>query len=213
MHRVVRQRWSVPLVILVAVGVLPGVVAIWSTPAWVGGAAASAKSRPNAPLARHGPCTVKVSYAFYPQSLEELRHRASAVVVAHVVDVQQQPKDVARGPQHLTQRVIVDVLRTIEGAAPAQLTLWHFGTNTVCALGAPPFRPGERYVLFVMPLEDEPGVFHIPAPPARYRVIDDRLEPMGEDNIAYAEALRGKTIAALERVLAEPGSQPKTAQP
>ncbi len=138
-------------------------------------------------------CDMWVAYSFYPQTLRDLQQKASAVVVAQVAEVLQQPN----------QRIILDVLKNIRGDAGKQLRLWHYGTATTCQRGDPPYQVGERYLLFVLPMETEPGTHYVPAPPARYRVVNNQLEPMPEeiDLAPFAAAMRGKTLAEFEQML------------
>ncbi len=150
-------------------------------------------------------CDVWVAYTYYPSSLEDLRQKASAVVVARVVAVVQQPDRITEGHRNPSQRVFFEAVKHIEGDLGEQFRLWHYGTDTICQRGDPPYHIGEIYVLFVLPMETEPGTFYVPAPPARYQVVDDRLEPMRDENTPFAEALAGKTVAEFERILTRVG--------
>jgi len=138
-------------------------------------------------------CDVWVAYTYYPSSLVDLRQKSSAVVVARVVEVVQQPD--------ISQRIVFETVKHIEGNLGQKFRLWRYGTDTECQRGDPPYQRGELYVLFVMAMDTEPGTFYLPAPPARYQVVDDRLVPMHDENAPFAEALAGKTVAEFEQIL------------
>ena len=160
----------------------------------------SLSSQQVVPQAKPVRCDVWVAYAYYPSSLEDLRQKASAVVIARVVEVVQ-----TEGHPNPSQRIFFEAVKHIEGKLGEKFRLWHYGTDTTCQRGDPPYQPGETYVLFVMPMDTEPGTFYVPAPPGRYQVVDERLVPMHDENKPFAVALAGKTVAEFERILARVG--------
>lgn len=147
-----------------------------------------------------------------PPTLAKAKQESRAIVVARVTAVTQLPDILHPHPtkedpnavyREQTQRITFDALKTIHGNVGSQFELGHFGSDTRYVEDDPPYRVDETYVMFLKPMETDPNAFLVLAPTGRYRVVNDTLEVMPEVHAAYAEALRGKPVAALEQALAQ----------
>ncbi len=113
-----------------------------------------------------------------------------------VVPVEGEPNGEDRVP---TQRITLEVLRTLKGDVEPTLTLFRAGTESKGIEGDPAYEVGETYVLFVQAKEDEAGSYRIIAPEGRFRVRHEQLEPMVQEG--YAAQFRGKPVTVLEQGL------------
>jgi hypothetical protein len=149
---------------------------------------------------------VSASWAFRPRTVEELAARAKLVVEAEVAGVRRGAPMWPRGDSPYataipTQRIDLKVTDSLRGAASAgdELTLFKTGgerEGMVLSLeGDPPYRVGERYVLFLEPRGD--GTFIPSAPDGRLRLGADGAEPLIEGPVG--EALRGLDTTSVAR--------------
>jgi hypothetical protein len=147
------------------------------------------------------------TWIYHPKTLGEAKAKASEVILARVsavqagpdivVPVQGEPSGEDRIP---TQRIRVEVLKSLKGTRASTLTIFHTGTDTRFIEGDPGYQVGETYLFFVEPKADEPGTHLLIAPEGRYRVANDRLEALTHDGIAAQ--MHGKALAEVERAVA-----------
>lgn len=147
------------------------------------------------------------TWMYHPKSLGEAKAKASEVVVARVVDVKAGPdivvpvKDEPNGEDRIaTQRITVEVVKSLKGKSSGTLTIFHTGTNTQFIEGDPGYAAGETYVMFLEPKADEPGTHLMIAPEGRYRVANNKLEALTHDGIAAQ--MHGKALAEFENAVA-----------
>jgi hypothetical protein len=150
---------------------------------------------------------VSASWAFRPRTVEELADRAKLVVEAEVAGVRRGAPMWPRGDSpHATaiptQRIDLEVVDGLRGGAAAgdELTLFKTGGERGGAAlsleGDPPYREGERYVLFLEPRGD--GTYIPSAPDGRLRLgADGEAEPLIEGPVG--DALRGLDTASVAR--------------
>ncbi len=146
------------------------------------------------------------SWQFHPKTLVEAEALSASVVQARVAEVRQADPIVHSVPASLdgmrperrvetpTQRITLDVVRSLRGSSGGTVKLWHMGTDTIHLEGDPPYEVGHEYVLFLYPKEDEQGTYLVLSPEGRYRIIDGRMNPMSEAQDTFAPALRGYTV-------------------
>lgn len=146
------------------------------------------------------------TWEFHPQTPLEAKQFAAAVVLARVTAVEQAADIVTPlpGTTHVdrdrSQRISLEVTRTLVGNPVSTIRLYHIGDDNTWIHDDPPYHMGESYVLFIRNKIDEAGTHLVISPEGRYRLVNDRLEPVAEgDN--WATALRGKTLAELEQAL------------
>jgi hypothetical protein len=144
------------------------------------------------------------TWIYHPQNVAEAKAKASEVVVARVVSVEAGPdivvpvKDEPSGEDRIpTQRINVEIVRSLKGQSSGTLRIFHTGTNTQFIEGDPGYTAGETYLMFLEPKADEPGTHLMIAPEGRYRVVRNKLEALTHDGIATQ--LHGKDLAAMER--------------
>jgi hypothetical protein len=145
-------------------------------------------------------------WAFQPKTFDELRGRASAIVLANVQAVQQAQNVVLPTPAQKgsamartlpIQRVTLKVLKTEKGTAKAgeTLTLIKVGSDCFDVDDDPPYHPGEKHLLMV---EQGPrGFVHTAAPEGRYKQrADGALDPIVDNNVT--RQVRGKRLQDVE---------------
>jgi hypothetical protein len=146
------------------------------------------------------------TWLYHPQTVAEAKSKASEVVVARVLEVNAGPdivvpvKDEPSGEDRIaTQRIKVEIVKSLKGKSSGTLTIFHTGTNSQFIEGDPGYNVGETYLMFVEPKADEPGTHLMIAPEGRYRVVRNKLEALTHDGIAAQ--LHGKALAEMERTV------------
>jgi len=147
------------------------------------------------------------TWLYHPKTLGEAKAKASDVVVARVVAVEAGPDIVVpvqgepSGEDRIaTQRIKVEVTKSLKGKSSSTLTIFHTGTDTQFIEGDPAYQVGESYVFFLEPKADEPGTHLMIAPEGRYRVVNNKLEAVTHDGIAAQ--MHSKSVAEFERAVA-----------
>ncbi len=164
---------------------------------------------------------IGVEWDYRPAELADLVAQTPAIVVAEVGAVRDgepfvgEPADDEGGPISFpTQQVDVRVVRSLDGQAPGNFTLFKIGSAEEYPEGDPSYQVGERYLLFVRPRLGEDGGPHpdgtwLPVAP------DGRLErlPSGELDAVIegevAKELDGATVGEADQAIeaAEAGGQ------
>lgn len=146
------------------------------------------------------------TWLYHPQTVAEAKAKASEVIVARVVEVNAGPdivvpvKDEPTGEDRIaTQRIKVEIVKSLKGKSSGTLTIFHTGTDAKFIEGDPGYQVGETYLMFVEPKADEPGTHLMIAPEGRYRVVRNKLEALTHDGIAAQ--LHGKALAETERAV------------
>lgn len=147
------------------------------------------------------------SWAFYARTLQEARAKAPLIVLARVTAIEQAPDVVIplqglpleEAARQQSQRITLDILRTLQGPRQDTLRLFHLGTDTFSFDGDPPYKLGETYVLFVEPRHEEPGTYLLISPEGRYRIVNNLVEPMVDKG--FPATFRGHSLDALVQQL------------
>ena len=106
------------------------------------------------------------------------------------------------GHRHPHRRVHLEVTKLLRGNVERQFKIWQTGNDTVQLVDDPPYRVGEAYVLFLRPVDNEPGTYVHVGPPGRFRALNNKLELMPRVvNVPFAAALAGKSVSELEQAL------------
>ena len=84
--------------------------------------------------------------------------------------------------------VRISVERRLKGTPPGTLVVEHVATGAGAASSAgPPYKSGERYVLFLQPGEDPR---YVVIPQGRYQLVKKSVRPVGPGAVAeYAKGL------------------------
>jgi hypothetical protein len=161
--------------------------------------------------------SVMVSFAEAPQSMEEAAASAQQVVLGRVTRVRRGPDVVVPVPGEPSgeDRISIEIAtvqvdrayKAGQGGPPQSLEIQRPGIagegESVAAEEDPPYRQGERYVLFVKPGLRLGGqqLQRIVAPAGRYRIRNDgTVEPMARGT-PFAEAQRGRSLDQLEEAV------------
>lgn len=121
-----------------------------------------------------------VVWAYQPRSFGEMVRRSGAAVVADVLAVRAGSPVGPTGDPHLqvrTQRVTFRVTQRWFGRIGSRFTLFKSGDDTSWGEGDPPYKPGERYVLYLDRERFTDGSWKFIAPDGRFRVIEGLLRP------------------------------------
>ncbi len=147
------------------------------------------------------PQVASVAWDFRPESVDALLGRTDAVVYGEVAAVRSGAPLRADAEGHPdggeipTQRISIDVVDRILGLPLLQrLEVFKTGSADLHLEGDPPYRVGERYLLFLHERDDAPGLYIPAAPDGRLlEGGDGRLSPLIEG--AVGRELGGKTVA------------------
>ncbi len=160
---------------------------------------------------------VMVSFAEAPRSMEEAAASAEQVVLGRVTRVRRGPDVVVPVPGEPggEDRIAIEIAtvqvdrayKAGQGGPPQRIEVARPGMpgdgESVAVEQDPPYRQGERYVLFVKPGLQLGGqqLQRIVAPAGRYRIrSDDTVEPMPR-GAPFAEAQRGRRLGQLEEAV------------
>ena len=142
---------------------------------------------------------MNIYWAFRPDALGPLAIRSQAAVTATVEAiapgtplVTADEPDVAPIP---TSLVTVNVDDRWFGEVADRFVVFMTGSSEVWSPEAPPFKVGERYVLFVEPRGD--GTYFMTAPDGRLIIVDGTVQPVAAGEMA--EKVRGKSVEAIRR--------------
>lgn len=142
----------------------------------------------------------------HPRTLVEAVDLASAVVVARVTGVYDAPDIVVpvkglENDEHRVpnQRIAFEVKRSVLGEVERSFELFHTGNDNYVLDGDPPYKVGEKYLLFLTPRED--GSYRVISPEGRFQVTRGGLEPFSREE--FAQLLRGASVGDLVRDLTE----------
>ncbi|HET9252105.1 MAG TPA: FlgD immunoglobulin-like domain containing protein [Candidatus Eisenbacteria bacterium] len=145
-----------------------------------------------------------------PNTLEEARALAEAVVSARVIEVRRGPDLVVPVPglddnvdRIPTQRVLFSVEKVLSGAMKGRVfELFQTGNDEFTVAEDPPYVSGERYVLFLT--TKERGTYRVIAPEGRLKISSSGLAPSSTRE--FMSDLTGRTVEALAGDLAKPAS-------
>lgn len=147
-------------------------------------------------------------WAFQPKGIEDVKARATNIVLAEVVDIYKGPDIVGDAPGepdgkvHIpTERITLKVLKRLKGSEAGKMVIFRTGSNTFSLEGDPVYIIGETYMLFLEPRED--GTYIVVSPEGRYRVNKKgSMEPMSSRG--FASKLRNLTINEFTDKLLKP---------
>lgn len=159
------------------------------------------------------PQVASVVWDFRPGSVEALARESESMVHAEVVEVRAGEPLAADAAGHPegdsipTQRIVFDVVEQMDGQSlPEQFQLFKTGSESLHLENDPPYRVGERYVLFVREREGEAGTYLPVAPDGRLlEKANGELEPLIDG--AVDEDFEGDTPAEAEREVQQETSQ------
>ncbi len=188
------------------------------------GSASTHSASPGRVSATGEPTRHATAMWFRPASKRELFADASLVVYGEVEEVSEGPRLGDTRPGHElasfpTERIRVRVVESYVGDDPPEVTVFRTGGPDFSLEGDPPYRVGERHLLFLRPRADDPGVEIPVGPDGRLRELSDgRLRAVIEGGVA--EELAGRTREAvgaeareLRRRSNEPGRRYEPSRP
>jgi len=141
-----------------------------------------------------------------PRNLSEVMKLSSAIVIGEVTGVYDAP-DIVLPVEGLennesrvpTQSIAFDVQQSLRGDVGSSFDLFHTGNEHFVLDGDPPYRVGERYVLFLTPRED--GTYRVVSPEGRFAVERGALKPFSERD--FAGLMKGSSLLSLVRDIKE----------
>lgn len=144
-----------------------------------------------------------------PESVDDLDDEAHAVVEAEVEGIRSGPDLVSAEPGEPageeripTQRIALRTLERFDGQMPDRFDLFKTGSADLYLEDDPPYRVGERYVLFLRPRQSEPRTYMPSAPDGRLLEGEEgEVAPTIEGPVA--DELAGDTPAEVEDQVSE----------
>lgn len=135
-----------------------------------------------------------------PNSIGKLLEASDAVGVVEVLDIRRgvplkEPGN--EGSSFAAQEIVLKTTERIRGKLPQQIRLDRIGSSTTGTEGDPPYRLGERYLMFLRgPVQWNGKPFHVPTSmDSRFLVEGDTLHSTaGHDGNAVAKALHGSSL-------------------
>lgn len=126
------------------------------------------------------------SWAFNPASMDQLKAKATDIVVGKVVKVDK-GDDIILSPkgepeaQHIpTQVVTFEVTEALKGdTIGQQITIFRTGGEDLTLEGDPAYTVGNEYLLFLRP-QNGSNHYLVVAPAGRFEVANGRLQPVVE---------------------------------
>jgi hypothetical protein len=136
-----------------------------------------------------------------PRNLSEVMKLSRAIVVAEVTGVYDSPDIVVpvEGLENNESRIAFEVQQSLRGDLGSSFDLFHTGNEHFVLAGDPPYRVGQRYVLFLTPRED--GTYRVVSPEGRFAIERGAIEPASERD--FARLMKGSSLLSLVRDLKE----------
>ncbi len=161
-----------------------------------------------------GRTVVMATWVFRPRTLAEAIQASSDIVLAQVVSIEPgedlvvpAPNEPAGEDREPTQRIRVKVLERYKGSPRDEIVLFKTGNDSYYIEDDPPYKVGERTLLFLRKREAADDTYLPIAPDGRYRVEKGRLMAFTRESDLLGGQLHGRRLDDLVEMFKEHGLQ------
>lgn len=140
----------------------------------------------NAAVLHPDGASMGATWAFRPRSVDQMVARAKVGGLATVTGIAAGPALRGDEPDDVmpTQRITLKFDEQWVGSAPSEIVLFKSGSNSSWIEDDPPYKVGEKYLIYASPRPEDPATYLNVAPDARIKVQDGRLRPLVEGSVA-----------------------------